>query len=45
MVLKFELEEQEAQKILNILAKEPYVDVVDIINKIQSQASEQMKTS
>jgi hypothetical protein len=41
--MKFEFTEQEAQKILNTLIKEPYIEVVDIINNIQKQASEQMQ--
>lgn len=43
MELKFNLTENEAQIILDALVKQPYVSVVDVINKIQSQASEQMK--
>lgn len=42
MELTFKLTEQEAQKVLNALVKEPYIDVVNVINKIQGQASEQM---
>ena len=43
MELTFKLTQEEAQSILNVLVKEPYVSVVDVINKIQLQASEQMK--
>lgn len=43
MELTFKLSEQEAQVVLNALIKEPYLSVVDVINKIQSQASEQLK--
>jgi len=43
MELIFKLNEQDAQIVLNALTKEPYVAVVDVINKIQQQASEQMK--
>jgi len=43
VIMKFEFTEQEAQKILNTLIKEPYIEVVDIINNIQKQASEQMQ--
>jgi hypothetical protein len=42
-MLKFELTEQEAQLVLNALIKEPYMQVVEVIDKIQLQASEQMK--
>lgn len=38
---KFELTEQEANKVLFALSKEPYIEVVDIINKIHEQANEQ----
>jgi hypothetical protein len=41
MDFNFKLSEQEAQKVLNALAKEPYGEVVDVINKIQQQAVEQ----
>lgn len=41
MKFNIQLTEDEAQKVLNILVKEPYVEVVDVINKIQKQASEQ----
>lgn len=43
MEFNFKLTEKEAQIILNALIKEPYVEVVDLINKIQAQASEQMQ--
>ena len=43
MELTFKLTQEEAQSILNVLVKEPYASVVDVINKIQLQASEQMK--
>lgn len=43
MELSLKLTEQEAQVVLNALVKEPYLSVVDVINKIQQQASEQMK--
>lgn len=43
MELTFKLTEVEAQKVLDTLIKQPYVEVVDVINKIQLQASEQMK--
>lgn len=42
MELTIKLTEQEAQTVLNALVKEPYLSVVDVINKIQQQASEQM---
>lgn len=43
MNFKFELTEQEAQIILNALVKEPYIQVVEVVNKIQEQASKQIK--
>lgn len=42
-MITLELTEGEAQIILNALVKEPYINVVDLINKIQNQASEQMQ--
>lgn len=43
MKLEFtlKLNEQEAQQVLNALIKEPYGEVVDVINNIQKQAVEQ----
>lgn len=35
---KFEFTEEEVNKILFSLAKEPYIEVVDIINNIHEQA-------
>lgn len=43
MELTLKLTEQESQIILNALVKESYITAVDVINKIQLQASEQMK--
>lgn len=43
MGLTLKLTEQEAQIVLNALVKEPYSVVVDVVNKIQLQATEQMK--
>ena len=43
MEFRFKLSEHEAQIMLNALAKEPYGLVIEVINKIQKQASEQMK--
>lgn len=43
MELTFKLNEQEAQLVLNSLVKEPYVTVVEVVNKIQVQANEQMR--
>lgn len=43
MVLTFELTEQEEQVVLNAIAKEPLGHVIDIFNKIQEQAFEQLK--
>jgi len=42
--MKFELTEQEAQTILNALVKEPFIEVADVIAKIQLQASDQMQS-
>jgi hypothetical protein len=39
----FKLSEQEGQIVLTALRKEPYGLVVDLIDKIQSQAIEQRK--
>ncbi|MFE8697987.1 hypothetical protein ACFYKT_16720 [Cytobacillus sp. FJAT-53684] len=41
MEFTFKLTEAEAQKVLDALIKEPYITVVDVVNKIQEQASEQ----
>lgn len=41
MEFNFKLTEQEAQIMLNALTKEPYQQVVNVINKIQNQAIEQ----
>lgn len=43
MKFTFNLNEQEAQKVLDALIKQPYIEVVDVINKIQQQAIEQRK--
>lgn len=43
MNFTFELTEQQAQKVLNALAKEPYGAVVEVIDAIQYQAVEQKK--
>jgi hypothetical protein len=43
MELTLKLTEQEAQIVLNALVKEPYLTVVDVVNKIQTQAGEQMQ--
>lgn len=45
IVLNLKLTEEEAQKVLDALIKQPYVEVVDVINKIQEQASEQMQVN
>ena len=37
----FVLTEQEINYILGLLAKQPYVEVVELIAKIQKQANEQ----
>lgn len=41
MDFKFLLNEQEAQKILDVLVKEPYGEVFKLVDKIQNQAFEQ----
>jgi len=41
MIFNLKLSEDEAQKVLDSLAKEPYIDVVNLIENIQSQAIEQ----
>lgn len=43
MELTFKLTEQEAQVVLNAIAKEPLGEVIEVFNKIQMQASEQMQ--
>lgn len=43
MEFTFKLTDKEAQTIMNSLAKEPYHLVFELINKFQTQASEQMK--
>lgn len=45
MEFTFKFTQQDAQKVLNALIKEPYVEVVDVINNIQQQAVEQRKDS
>ena len=43
MEINLTLTREEAQHILNLLVKQPYVEVVDVIDKIQAQAHEQMQ--
>jgi hypothetical protein len=43
MEFNFKLSQGDAQKVLNALAKEPYVSVVEVINVIQKQANDQVK--
>lgn len=43
MELTFKLTKEEAQQVLDVLVKEPYVTVFNVVNKIQAQANEQMK--
>ena len=45
MEFNFNVTEQEANIILNALAKEPFNIVVNLINKIQLQAKEQMDSN
>lgn len=40
--MKYEFTLEESQTILNALTKEPYGAVVNVINKFQGQAKEQM---
>ena len=35
-------DEKESQIILNALVKQPYIEVVEIINKLQEQAKKQL---
>lgn len=41
--LTFTLTQEQAQRMLIALGKEPYVNIADIINAIQQQAREQME--
>lgn len=41
MEFNFTLTEQESQMMLNSLMKEPYIEVFELINKVQSQAIDQ----
>lgn len=43
MILKFELTKQEADTLVDSLGKEPYYNVVDLINKLNEQASQQLQ--
>jgi len=45
MEFNFKLTENEAQIVLNALTKESYSLVVDVINNIQKQASEQIEVT
>lgn len=45
MELTFKLSEQETQSIFNLLSKEPYVVVFELIEKMQLQVNEQMKAT
>jgi len=42
ITMNFTFTEYEAQIILNALVQQPYAQVVDVINKLQSQAEEQI---
>lgn len=42
MEFTLKLNEQDTQKVLNAIAKEPLHEVIDVFNKIQLQASEQL---
>lgn len=41
--MKFEFTKEEAQVILESLVKEPYIRVRGLIDKLQEQASKQLK--
>lgn len=43
MEFTFTLTEKESEVILNSLAQAPYIKVVDVINKMQKQANEQVE--
>lgn len=43
-MINLELTQDEAQIILNALVKEPYLQVYELIDNIQKQSSEQMKS-
>lgn len=45
MELEFKLTKEEAQKVLDCLVKEPYKEVHELINNINSQAAKQMSNS
>lgn len=40
--MNFELTEKEAQRILNVLSKQPYSEVFDLISAMQLQGQEQL---
>ena len=42
-MITLELTKDEAQIVLNALVKEPYLQVYELIEKIQKQSSEQME--
>ncbi|QIW88703.1 hypothetical protein P59_106 [Bacillus phage P59] len=45
MELNFKLTQDEAQKILDVLVKEPYIDVFNLIDKMKVQADEQVRAA
>lgn len=45
MEFTINLSENELNYILNILAEKPYIEVVELINKIQTQGSEQLQAN
>lgn len=44
MTFVFELSEEQAQKVLNALVKEPYGEVAGVVEAIQRQAIEQRQS-
>lgn len=45
MKFVFELSEEQAQKVLNALVKEPYAEVAEVVEMIQRQAIEQRQAN
>lgn len=44
MEITLKLSQEQAQRVLNALVKEPYVEVVEVVDTIQRQAAEQIET-
>lgn len=45
MNLEIKLSEEQVQRTLNVLGREPYMEVADIIDVIKKQANEQLEKS